>query len=212
MNKGAVMAGRLIVVFFYLVGIAGILMDATRPYFVLLIPFALLFNAAMLFVYKKTKVGLKDSLVFVFVFLAGFGIEVLGVHTGAVFGSYSYGNSLGFKLFDVPLIIGVNWLVLSYSVADLFNGTRLNILIQSVLGAFLLVFFDLFLEVAAPALNMWSWMGNKVPVQNYLAWFVLSFVFIFLFKILKIGTRNPLSAVVYFSQLIFFVLLALLKP
>lgn len=206
------MAGRFIVVLFYAVGIAGVLIDATRPIFVLLIPFALLFNAIILFVYKKAKFGLKEYLAFVFVFLAGFGIEVLGVHTGVIFGLYSYGNSLGFKLFDVPLIIGVNWLVLSYSVADLFARLRLNILVQSVLGALALVLFDLFLEIAAPALNMWSWMGNQVPVQNYLAWFVLSFVFILLFKMLRVKTRNPLSAVVFFSQLIFFLILALLKP
>ncbi|MBN2639696.1 MAG: carotenoid biosynthesis protein [Bacteroidales bacterium] len=212
MNKGTIMAGRFIVVLFYAVGIAGVLIDATRPIFVLLIPFALLFNAIILFVYKKAKFGLKEYLAFVFVFLAGFGIEVLGVHTGVIFGLYSYGNSLGFKLFDVPLIIGVNWLVLSYSVADLFARLRLNILVQSVLGALALVLFDLFLEIAAPALNMWSWMGNQVPVQNYLAWFVLSFVFILLFKMLRVKTRNPLSAVVFFSQLIFFLILALLKP
>src|SRR5689334_23098853 len=37
--------------------------------------------------------------------------EVIGVATGAIFGAYSYGEVLGFKLLEVPLIIGLNWVV-----------------------------------------------------------------------------------------------------
>ena len=35
--------------------------------------------------------------------LIGFVIEVIGVKTGYVFGSYSYGDSLGFKILEVPV-------------------------------------------------------------------------------------------------------------
>ena len=38
--------------------------------------------------------------------------EAIGVNTGLLFGTYEYGANLGFKIFGVPLIIGVNWTVL----------------------------------------------------------------------------------------------------
>jgi putative membrane protein len=36
-------------------------------------------------------------------------LEVVGVKTGLIFGEYKYGSTLGIKLFEVPLIIGFNW-------------------------------------------------------------------------------------------------------
>ena len=43
--------------------------------------------------------------------------------------------------------------------------------------ALLMVGFDLLLEPAAVKLNYWVWVKDYIPVQNYLAWFGLSFVF-----------------------------------
>ncbi len=56
-----------------------------------------------------------------FCVLVGFGVEVLGVHTGFPFGRYTYGPVLGWKLLEVPLVIGVNWLLLIYAFFSIGN-------------------------------------------------------------------------------------------
>ena len=40
--------------------------------------------------------------------------EAIGVRTGVPFGRYAYADSLGAKLFDVPLIVPLAWVMMSY--------------------------------------------------------------------------------------------------
>ena len=39
--------------------------------------------------------------------------EILVVSYGIIFGNYKYGEILGYKVLGVPLIIGINWCILS---------------------------------------------------------------------------------------------------
>ena len=57
--------------------------------------------------------------VFLIAFAIGFSAELIGVHSGMLFGNYSYGNNLGLKLAEVPLIIGINWGVLAVTSASI---------------------------------------------------------------------------------------------
>ena len=45
---------------------------------------------------------------FLLVAVLGFAIEWYGVHTGSPFGFYQYGEGLGIKWKDIPLVIGLN--------------------------------------------------------------------------------------------------------
>ena len=80
------------------------------------------------------------------VYVCGYLIELAGITTGKIFGQYFYGNNLGIKLADVPLIIGINWVMLSYGsmsivgrLSDKFNALKHQFLAPAV-GAFLMVF------------------------------------------------------------------------
>jgi len=42
-------------------------------------------------------------------------VEAIGVTTGVVFGSYAYGDPFGIKIFETPIMIGVNWFFLALS-------------------------------------------------------------------------------------------------
>ena len=75
-----------------------------------------------------------------FAFSLGFIIEVLGVQTGVLFGAYSYGDPLGFKVFDVPLLIGVNWLILSFSSLGIAGKILNSSMFQVILSSLLMVF------------------------------------------------------------------------
>ena len=47
--------------------------------------------------------------------------EILGVNYGLIFGDYIYLDNLGYKVFGVPVIIGVNWIILTYISGSFSN-------------------------------------------------------------------------------------------
>ena len=78
--------------------------------FLKLIPLALLLSFIGLIVFHASKPDVKTIVVFAGIYFIGFLIEALGVNTGKIFGEYVYGKSLGFKISETPVIIGINWL------------------------------------------------------------------------------------------------------
>ena len=95
----------------YTVGFFGIQNPDLQNHFLSLSWFILLLSFIGILLTRKTNK--KHFLFFtLFCFLLGFSVEYIGVKTGILFGEYSYGENLGLKLFGVPLIIGVNWVIL----------------------------------------------------------------------------------------------------
>ncbi len=145
------------------------------------------------------------------VYVCGYLIELAGITTGKIFGQYFYGNNLGIKLADVPLIIGINWVMLSYGsmsiigrLSDKFSVLKHQFIAPAV-GAFLMVFADFWIEQLCQRLDFWYWRGNVVPIQNYTAWFLFSFSFNFLFVRLQLQSKNIVAVWLYVLQLLFFI-------
>lgn len=173
----------------------------------------LLISALVLFLFHPNK-NFYFWLWIAGVFQAGYVLEMFGVKTGRIFGEYIYGNNLGYKLNDVPIIIGLNWLMLcycAYHVATKFlekwkpeNDMVLTYAVVS-LSAFLMVFIDVFIEQVAPQLDFWYWKNQLPPIQNYTAWFIFSFCFVFFYHKLNLPTSNPIARWLFLFQLLFFV-------
>jgi len=144
-------------------------------------------------------------------YVIGFTAEILGVQYGLLFGEYSYGRVLGPKLLGTPFMIGVNWSILVLSVGVLLNRylTNKSVWLKSTVGATLLTAFDLVIEPVATTLDMWSWIGNAVPAQNYVGWFVVSFILFMLFFKMKIEGNNRLAGLSIALLIVFFVSLNL---
>lgn len=193
-------------ILFYLVGIAGFIIPGARPFFSSLIPFALLLSAGFLYFFHQPGFNLKTSVVFLAIFIASFFAEVIGVHTGMLFGEYIYGNRLGPKIMETPLIIGLNWLMLVYCTKVMADEISNDDTVKLFLGPTLMTGYDLLLEQAAPLLGMWSWAGGTVPVQNYIAWFLLAFLFHLLIRKINVDFKNPLAFPVFIIQFLFFAL------
>lgn len=193
-------------VVFYLVGIAGMLLPFSFLLFVKLIPVALLLSSLALAFFHK-NFNSKTLLVFISIYIIGFFVEVAGVNTGLIFGNYIYGESLGIKLFNTPLIIGINWLLLVYITASVLELSKLTMLLKILFGAFLMLGYDLIIEQIAPILDMWTWQNNKVPVKNYVTWFILALVFHTAIQVFKINTKNKLAPVILVCQILFFLVL-----
>ncbi len=138
----------------------------------------------------------------------GFTLEVIGVKSEVIFGSYYYGSSLGLKFLSVPLLIAINWAILLYSASQ-FAKTK-NRLLNALISAFLMVFLDFFIEQNCAKFDFWYWKESIVPIQNYMAWFVISFVLSLIFQKGICQRVNLTAKAFYVIQIIFFGLLSLL--
>jgi putative membrane protein len=205
-NKLPLANVKRFIVIFYIVGIVGFIIPFTKEIFINITPLALILNAYLLAIYHK-KYNAKDIFIFLLILILGFFIEVVGVNTGLVFGSYNYGSALGMMLFNTPVIIGVNWLFLTYvstSVSENLKFKKWSII--AVAPLFMLI-YDIVLEQVAPKMDMWNWQNSNVPLKNYVSWYLAGVCFVLLLKIFKIETRNPLASLLFICQFVFFVFL-----
>jgi len=200
---------KIFFVIFYTVGIAGLIYPGTFSLFIALIPWSLLLNVVCLSLFHRGTRDIKTLLVFLFVCLFSIGIEMAGVSTQCIFGAYHYQGSLGIRIFNTPLIIGLNWLFLTYSTSSVLEDVKMPVVIKIVSSSALMVAYDIVLEHMAPRLEMWEWENNIVPLRNYLVWFGLAAIYHSLIKATGINTQNPLSLVILVSQFIFFIALIL---
>lgn len=199
---------KLFLVVFYAVGVMGFLVPITKPLFIAIIPFALLLSVFLLALYH-TKFSAVQVLVFALIFVLGYIVEAMGVNTGLIFGNYTYGRGLGFQLFNTPLMIGVNWLFLTYTASSIADKLCTKVGFQLILAPSIMLFYDFLLEHLAPKMDMWSWHESIIPIQNYVAWWFIGFVFVGLFKFFKVPTNNPLALFLYICQYLFFLVLFL---
>jgi putative membrane protein len=168
---------------FTISGILGIL-SQHQNWFLSLTPLNLLLTALIVLCNIKNW-GLKTLLAFFIPFTLGFVSEALGVNYGLIFGSYTYGNNLGYKVFGVPLLICTNWAILTFITADVAKHFTKNSWFSALIGAVLMTILDLIIEVSAPRFDFWEFEGKVVPVQNYRVQPKLSFrqfVYVFFFR------------------------------
>lgn len=192
---------------FYSVGVAGMLLPATAYYFQQLTPFALLLSFTVLALSDESENRRKLLLYLLFIYISSFAIEVAGVYTGAIFGTYSYGENLGVKLWETPLIIGANWFFLVYTSAAIFENMKIASALKVVLASSAMLVYDIIMEQVAPKLDMWDWKHPTVPFQNYFTWFLIALIFHIGLRWLKIRIKNKLALTVFVCQFIFFVML-----
>ncbi|WP_036677967.1 carotenoid biosynthesis protein [Daejeonella oryzae] len=199
----------ILIILFHTVGLIGFLNPSLTPLFIKLVPFHLLLMMGLL-IYSHSHKNKEFWLFFAVTFLAGFIIEVLGVSSGLIFGSYQYGETLGFKVADVPLLIGINWVILIYSIGTSVKFLKIkNHVIRAIIGAFLLLLLDILIEPVAVKFDYWSWEGMNIPFQNYVAWFIFSFIMLLFFYARKFKKQNIAALVLLISQAIFFAVLNL---
>lgn len=199
----------LFLIIMYSVGIAGHLIPQTRNLMITLTPFTLLLTGGL--VAYKSFVPSDRKFIYwgVLTYIITFSLEVIGVKTGLIFGGYDYGTTLGFKVLDVPMIIGFNWVLVILGAISISKSFTKNALLISISTAFLALIFDFFLEPVAINLGYWNWEQISVPLQNYLAWYLIAFIFsIVLVKIIP-NFNSGISKEYFLVQLIFFITLNL---
>lgn len=192
----------------YGIGVVGISIPFTKNLFESLTPFVLLFSLIAI-IYEKHYIDnlTLDKTLIIFSIIAyflTFFIEVLGVKTGFPFGNYTYLSSLGPKVFDTPIIIGINWLLLIYCSSAIFSFVN-NKTLKIVFASLSMVFYDMLLEKVACFMNMWCWEDNRVPLNNYASWFIIALILHTSFVLMRIRFYSKLAVWIFFSQIMFFV-------
>lgn len=195
---------------FYLVGLIGHAVPATFPLMITLTPYTLLATAVvgyLPYAYAKESKLLLWALA---TFLVTLFLEILGVKTGLVFGSYAYGDTLGLEFMGVPVLIGINWTLVILGTLTIVERLTKSVPVIMIATALITVVFDFIMEPVAIALDYWAWEGGPIPLQNYVAWGIISFVFAGLFKFMGLTNRRPLPLVILATQTVFFLGLRIL--
>lgn len=206
----------IVVTLMYVVGTLGLILPFTQPYLKLASPFNLWVSLILLLLFHQ-QVNRSFIITCISIFLAGFFIEVIGVQSGLIFGKYWYGQTLGTKVLGVPLVIGANWLLLIYcsNVVTIifFEFLKKNhlkkspldyIFTKAIFASFLMVCLDYLIEPVAIHLDFWHWQFDKIPFQNFQAWFLIAFLLNCFFLNGKFQKLNPLATLLLALQFLFF--------
>ena len=188
--------------FFNVTGSIALFIPALETTVLTLTPFNLLVTF-FLFYWANNDFSINLIRTVIVVFFIGLFIEILGVNFKVIFGEYSYGETLGFKILKTPIIIGLNWLSLSlacFGIASYIFKPKYLV----VLGAsFLMVFVDYIIEPIAMVLDFWHWKDDTVPVQNYVSWFLVSIIIQFIIFQSKVRLNFKICFALLFSQVLF---------
>ena len=210
MKFSKIQISTFLAILFHLSGVIGILFSPYSEWFIHNTPLNLLLMTVLL-LWNQQKINRAFLLFFLCCFFTGMITEIIGVNTSILFGTYSYGKILGFKILGVPLLIGLNWFVLVYSCIALMEQAHEWINnkyteagqpvmprkvenISTILdGALMATFFDWMMEPVAVKLGFWQWESTSVPMLNYISWFIISALLIWVSRKFKFMKRNDFA-------------------
>tara|TARA_B110000116_G_scaffold166552_1_gene143969 strand:+ start:407 stop:1039 length:633 start_codon:yes stop_codon:yes gene_type:complete len=202
MKKNRFAIAVFLMLFFNVTGSIALFIPALETTVLTLTPFNLLVTF-FLFYWANNDFSINLIRTVIVVFFIGLFIEILGVNFKVIFGEYTYGETLGFKILKTPIIIGLNWLSLSlacFGIASYIFKPKYLV----VLGAsFLMVFVDYIIEPIAMVLDFWHWKDDTVPVQNYVSWFLVSIIIQFIIFQSKVRLNFKICFALLFSQVLF---------
>jgi len=211
MNPLKLLTPIRVLIILYIVGIIGVTLPLHKD-FMLLTPLNLL-TTFVIAVYADKNKNAGLYFVMAFCYLFGFFLELAGVQSGLIFGQYTYGATLGPKIWGTPLIIGINWAMLVYASVSISNSyfTEFPIIVKAAVGATLMVLLDIFIEPVAVKFDFWSWASapmNKLivaPLENYIVWWLAAFLLNYLVQTIMPAIKNRAIEVLFYLQLLFFI-------
>lgn len=113
----------------------------------------------------------------------GLVVEVVGVHTGVPFGTYSYAGTLGPQIGGVPVLVPLAWVMMAWPALHvgrlLGGGHRWR---TAAVGAWALASWDVFLDPQMVDDGYWTWADpvpalpgvDGIPLTNFAGWLGVS--------------------------------------
>jgi putative membrane protein len=197
-----------IIAIFYTVGTIGLLIEDTREMFIQLSAYNLLLTFTVLAIARKNKRDLFMLFAFL-LFFYGLFVEIIGTKTGILFGSYTYGQSLGVKIFGVPVIIGVNWAILVIACSSVVHPLKWKLWQKATLAAAIMTIVDIVVEPVAIDFDYWTWKDGEIPLYNYICWFAVSWPMHYFYMKWTLNERNKVTTAILIIMVLFFIILNL---
>ncbi|MGY8922351.1 MAG: carotenoid biosynthesis protein [Flavobacteriales bacterium] len=191
---------------FHVSGIMGIIYSDSI-WFLKATPINLILSFVLLL--TNTHLNSKAILMLLFCFTTGMAAEIIGVEFGFLFGNYSYGDALGYKVMGVPLTIGINWCILIFITGFIAQFFSKLLLVKVFIGVGLMLFLDLVMEPVAPKLDFWTFEGGLASFQNYFGWTIVALPLQWVFHKTSIKIEGPFPFHLYLLQFMFFLILLL---
>jgi uncharacterized membrane protein len=209
-SPGRLRLAQGLVLLFHITGFVGLAFSQDKSFYLKYTPLTLLLTAGLLVAFQPAR-NLSFWLLLAQIFLLGLVAEVVGTNTGLLFGHYTYGATLGPQYMGAPWLIGLNWVIITYLGGMLAAYLPASRVVRVLVGAVLMVGFDLCMEPVAGRYDFWHWTGELIPMRNFRDWFLLALFLQILFVRTPFPKRNPLVPLVYLVMLLFFFGLTLLS-
>lgn len=194
-----------VIIILHSVGLVGMIL--AKEWFIPLTPLNLVVSA--FFVLRHAEQ--PKAWVYVVVAVVAYLIELLGVQSGWPFGDYSYERALGPHVFEVPLLIGILWLLLLTGGMNLIKRLTPLKWIQIAGAALLMTVIDLLIEPIAIDFEYWRWFESEVPISNYLGWLGTGLILASFGRLTDVNFgNNKVAGLFFIVQFIFFLSLNLL--
>ena len=188
---------------FQIFGAIGILFW-DREWFINMTPFTLLMY--FLILYYKNWGDRKKIIFLLLTFSFGILSEIIGVNTGLIFGSYKYGQTLGFQIMNVPMVMGIIWVNTTLICGTIASQVKVQMPLRILIAISLMLLLDAFIEPIAPRIDMWRFdhENGLAPLSNYITWAAIALPLQSYFIFYKLKFDIALSSSLYVSQLLFF--------
>lgn len=194
----------IIVLVLHFVGMIGYMIPFTKPYFLMMTPFNLLISAGLI-IYLLRPINISTLISIALIYTIGYTSEYLGVNHNLIFGEYQYGDTLGPKIGGVPLMIGVNWLILSFSFAAIARRFTKTMILIPVLASLLMVAMDFLIEPVAVSFDYWHWANGIIPMSNFIGWFGVALIIQILLLRVTLEKIKVISSYIVVGQATFFI-------
>ena len=188
---------------FHVCGMIGI-SYGNKDLFLSFTPVNLIISFFLLFV-NQIQITQREILSVFTIFLIGMICEILGVNYGYIFGDYVYLDNLGTKVFGVPILIGINWIILTFITGSISSYIfKKNLKFSILTGAIFMILLDLIIEPVAPLLGFWIFDLPSVPLQNYVGWFLIGLATQFVYQKFVVNKEMPFSTNLLLANIVFF--------
>ena len=188
---------------FHVCGMIGI-SYGNKDLFLSFTPVNLIISFFLLFV-NQIQITQRELLSVFTIFLIGMICEILGVNYGYIFGDYVYLDNLGTKVFGVPILIGINWIILTFITGSISSYIfKKNLKFSILTGAIFMILLDLIIEPVAPLLGFWIFDLPSVPLQNYVGWFLIGLATQFIYQKFVVDKEISFSANLLLANIVFF--------
>ena len=188
-----------------LFGVFGILV-IDFDLFLSLSPISLIFTF-LIVAYSNIEVSYKSFATIIIIFFLSIISEIIGVNYGILFGSYYYGDNLGYSMYGVPLVIGLNWVVLTVSCGNIASYFfEKNKYLSIFFGSLLMLILDVIMEQVSGNIDFWYFNDDNL-IFNYITWFILGGCNQYFYQSLNYTKNLVISVNVYLSFIVFFLIL-----